>query len=200
MKKKPKSIKKPGIRIDMTPLVDVIMLLLTFFMLTATFKSVESEAVQVSLPKSFNTDSTKLPEKDVMTITLTPAGDIFVDVDNYLVRQEVFGDRFAIGLYHPDSTTKSEIEETGKVGNKDFSRKVIILNKAQFEKTLTDLRLTLKNMTDNQSDFRIVLKGDKDTNFGIVEDLMASLKETRNTRFSLVTTFKFENEDEESEE
>ena len=198
--KKPRSIKKPGIRIDMTPLVDVIMLLLTFFMLTATFKSVESEAVEVSLPKSFNTDSTKLPEKDVMTITLTPAGDIFVDVDNYLVRQEVFGDRFAIGLYHPDSTTKSEIEETGKVGNKDFSRKVIILNKAQFEKTLTDLRLTLKNMTDNQSDFRIVLKGDKDTNFGIVEDLMASLKETRNTRFSLVTTFKFENEDEESEE
>jgi len=198
--KKPKSIKKPGIRIDMTPLVDVIMLLLTFFMLTATFKSVESEAVQVSLPKSFNTDSTKLPDKDVMTITLTPAGDIFVDVDNYLVRQEVFGDRFAIGLYHPDSTTKSEIEETGKVGNKDFGRKVVILNRAQFEKTLTDLRLTLKNMTDNQSDFRIVLKGDKDTNFGIVEDLMTSLKETRNTRFSLVTTFKFKEEGEESEE
>jgi len=190
--KKPRSIKKPGVRIDMTPLVDVIMLLLTFFMLTATFKTVESEAVEVTLPKSVNTDSTRLPEKDVMTITLTPAGDIFVDVDNYVVRKEVFGDRFAIGLYHPDSTTKSEIEETGKVGDKDFRRKVIILNKAQFEKTLTDLRLTLKNMTDNKSDFRIVLKGDKDTNFGIVEDLMSSLKETRNTRFSLVTTFKMD--------
>lgn len=190
--KKPRARTKPGVRIDMTPLVDVIMLLLTFFMLTATFKTVESEAVEVTLPKSVNTDSTRLPEKDVMTITLTPAGDIFVDVDNYVVRKEVFGDRFAIGLYHPDSTTQSEIERTGKVGNKDFRRKVIILNKAQFEKTLTDLRLTLKNMTDNQSDFRIVLKGDKDTNFGIVEDLMSSLKETRNTRFSLVTTFKMD--------
>ena len=190
--KKPKSRIKSGVRIDMTPLVDVIMLLLTFFMLTATFKSVESEAVEVTLPNSVNTDSTRLPEKDIMTITLTPAGDIFVDVDNYIVRKEVFGDRFAIGLYHPDSTTKSEIERTGKVGDKDFRRKVIILNKAQFEKTLTDLRLTLKNMTDNRSDFRIVLKGDKDTNFGIVEDLMSSLKETRNTRFSLVTTFKMD--------
>ena len=190
--KKPRARTKPGVRIDMTPLVDVIMLLLTFFMLTATFKTVESEAVEVTLPKSVNTDSTRLPEKDVMTITLTPAGDIFVDVDNYVVRKEVFGDRFAIGLYHPDSTTKSEIELTGKVGHKDFGRKVIILNKAQFEKTLTDLRLTLKNMTDNQSDFRIVLKGDKDTDFGIVEDLMSSLKETRNTRFSLVTTFKMD--------
>lgn len=190
--KKPRTRTKPGVRIDMTPLVDVIMLLLTFFMLTATFKTVESEAVEVTLPKSVNTDSTRLPEKDVMTITLTPAGDIFVDVDNYLVRKEVFGDRFAIGLYHPDTTTKSEIERTGKVGLKDFGRKVIILNKAQFEKTLTDLRLTLKNMTDNQSDFRIVLKGDKDTDYGMFEDLMSSLKETRNTRFSLVTTFKMD--------
>lgn len=190
--KKPRTRTKPGVRIDMTPLVDVIMLLLTFFMLTATFKTVESEAVEVTLPQSVNTDSTRLPEKDVMTITLTPAGDIFVDVDNYLVRKEVFGDKFAIGLYHPDTTTKSEIERTGKVGLKDFGRKVIILNKAQFEKTLTDLRLTLKNMTDNQSDFRIVLKGDKDTDYGMFEDLMSSLKETRNTRFSLVTTFKMD--------
>ena len=190
--KKPKSRIKAGVRIDMTPLVDVIMLLLAFFMLTATFKSVESEAVEVTLPKSVNTDSTRLPEKDIMTITLTPAGDIFVDVDNYVVRKEVFGDKFAIGLYHPDTTTKSEIERTGKVGLKDFGRKVIILNKAQFEKTLTDLRLTLKNMTDNQSDFRIVLKGDKDTDYGMFEDLMSSLKETRNTRFSLVTTFKMD--------
>jgi len=198
--KKPRARTRPGVRIDMTPLVDVIMLLLTFFMLTATFKTVESEAVEVMLPQSYNTDSTRLPDKDIMTITLTPAGDIFVDVDNYIVREEVFGDRFAIGLYHPDSTTKSEIEQTGKVGNKDFRRKVVLLNKAQFEKTLTDLRLTLKNMTDNQSDFRIVLKGDKDTNFGIVEDLMASLKETRNTRFSLVTTFKMDKKESEGEE
>ena len=36
--KKARSIKKPGVNIDMTPLVDVIMLLLTFFMLVATFK------------------------------------------------------------------------------------------------------------------------------------------------------------------
>jgi biopolymer transport protein ExbD len=42
-------------------------------------------------------------------------------------------------------------------------------------------------MTQNKSDFKIVLKGDKDVDFGVVEDLMQSLKDTRNTRFSLVT-------------
>ncbi|MBS1494264.1 MAG: biopolymer transporter ExbD [Bacteroidetes bacterium] len=184
---KSRSIKKPGVKIDMTPLVDVIMLLLTFFMLTATFKAEMSENIEVKLPKSLNVDTTKLPEKDVMTLSLTKVGDIYVDVDNFKVRKEVFGDEFGIGVYHPDSTGKTEVEMTQKIGGKDVKRKPIIMNKDKFEKTLSDLRLSLKNMTQNKSDFKIVLKGDKDVDFAVVEDLMASLKSTRNTRFSLVT-------------
>ncbi len=186
---KSRSTKKPGINIDMTPLVDVIMLLLTFFMLTATFKAAESE-VEVSLPKSVNTDSTKLPDQDIMTLTLTPQGDIWVDVDNYDVRKEVFGDPFAIGLYHPDSTSKSEFELTGKVGDKQFKRQVVLLDREGFEKIINDLRISLKNMSDNQRDYKIVIKGDQQTNYGVVEDLMESLKETKNTRFALVTDLK----------
>lgn len=189
---KSRSTKKPGINIDMTPLVDVIMLLLTFFMLTATFKAAESEIVEVKLPKSVNTDSTRLPDNDIMTLTLTPAGDIWIDVDSYDVRKEVFGDAFGIGLYHPDTTSKSEYEETGKVGDKMLKRQVILLDKAGFEKIMNDLRLQLKNMSDNTRDYKIVLKGDKDTNYGLVEDLMESLKDSRNTRFALVTDLKIE--------
>lgn len=184
---KSRSIKKPGVKIDMTPLVDVIMLLLTFFMLTATFKAEMSENIEVKLPKSLNVDTTKLPEKDVMTLSLTKVGDIYLDVDNFKVRKEVFGDEFGIGVYHPDSLGKTEIETTQKIGGKEVKRKPLIMNKEKFEKTLSDLRLALKNMTQNKSDFKIVLKGDKDVDFGVVEDLMQSLKDTRNTRFSLVT-------------
>jgi biopolymer transport protein ExbD len=186
---KSRSTKKPGINIDMTPLVDVIMLLLTFFMLTATFKAAESE-VEVSLPKSVNTDSTKLPDQDIMTLTLTPEGDIWIDVDSYDVRKEVFGDPFAIGLFHPDSTSKSEYELTGKVGDKQFKRQVVLLDREGFEKIINDLRISLKNMSDNQRDYKIVIKGDQQTNYGVVEDLMESLKETKNTRFALVTDLK----------
>lgn len=184
---KSRSIKKPGVKIDMTPLVDVIMLLLTFFMLTATFKAEMSENIEVKLPKSINIDTTKLPEKDVMTLSLTKEGDIYLDVDNFKVKKEVFGSEFGLGVYHPDSSSKSEFELTQKIAGKEVKRDVKILNKEQFEKTLSDLRLSLKNMTQNKSDFKIVLKGDKDVNFATVEDLMQSLKDTRNTRFSLVT-------------
>ncbi|KAA0210170.1 MAG: biopolymer transporter ExbD [Ignavibacteriaceae bacterium] len=188
--KKPKAAKKPGVNIDMTPLVDVILLLLTFFMLTATFKAAESEGVEVSLPESINVDTTKLPEIDVMTITLSPTGDIFLDVDNYLVREEVFGDKFAIGVWHPDSTSKSEIIETGKVGDVVLRRKPVLLDKDQFERTMNELRVALRNMTDGKSDFRIVVKGDRDGKYGAMEDLMAALKNSGNTRFALVTEIK----------
>lgn len=190
--KKSRSIKKPGINIDMTPLVDVIMLLLTFFMLTATFKAAESEAVEVSLPKSINTDSTRLPDTDIMIITLTPQGDVFLDVDNYKVREVVYGDPFAIGMYHPDSTTTSEVVTTGKVGNKEFKRNIKVMTREQFEKSMLEMRAALMNMTEGKQDFRIVVKGDKDTDFGVVQDLMSSLKETNNTRFALVTDLKSE--------
>lgn len=192
MVKKVREIKKASIHIDMTPLVDVIMLLLTFFMLTATFKAAESEAVEVSLPQSIYSDpDNKMRENDVLTLTLTNKGDVIVDVDSYKIRQKVFGEEFAIGVYHPDSTTKSEVETKGTVGNKELKRKAVLLNKAQFEKVLVDLKSSLRSISGNpKAEFQVVVKGDKDVDYGIVEDLMDSLHETQNKIFSLVTMIK----------
>jgi len=36
-------------------------------------------------------------------------------------------------------------------------------------------------------DLRIVVKGDKESSIGAIQDLMDILKETKNTRFALVT-------------
>jgi biopolymer transport protein ExbD len=195
--KKVRDIKKAAIHIDMTPMVDVIMLLLTFFMLTATFKAAESEAVEVSLPQSIYSDpDNKMRENDVMTLSLTKEGDVFLDVDNYKVREKVFGDQFALGVYHPDSTTKSEVEIKGTVGNKEIKRKLVLLNRASFEKALVDLKSTLRSTSSNpKAEFQVVIKGDKDTDYGIVEDLMDSLHETNNKLFSLVTIIKADKKD-----
>lgn len=185
--KKARSIKKPGVNIDMTPLVDVIMLLLTFFMLVATFKVESTESIEIKLPESAVTDTTKLPEKDIMTMTLTKNGDVFVDVDNFKVREKVFGDALGLGIFHPDSTGKSEYEQTGLVMGKPIKRKMVVMNREQFEKALKELRLELKNQTGGKSDFRLVIKGDSESDYGMMEDLMEIFKTTRNTRFALVT-------------
>ena len=78
---------RQGVRIDMTPLVDVAFLLLTFFMLTTQFKP--EEAVTITLPSS--TSEFKLPESDVMTVSIADDGRLFLGVDSQHLRARLFG-------------------------------------------------------------------------------------------------------------
>jgi biopolymer transport protein ExbD len=191
-----KKPRRPGVNIDMTPYVDVIMLILTFFMLTAQFKAELSEDIQVNLPKSGN-DTTKLPERNVMTLVVNKYGDIFADVDNVKVRADVLGDEVALAAFHPDSTTPAGFETGANLGGeRELKRPLVIFkDREKFKKLLIDYRLSSKNIVGK--DLRIVVKGDKDTDFGAIQDLMDMLKETMNTRFSLVTDMEREEEKKE---
>ncbi len=62
-----KKMRRIGISIDMTPMVDIAFLLLIFFMATTVFKPPEKD--QISLPES-NSEA-KAPESDVITIAVT---------------------------------------------------------------------------------------------------------------------------------
>src|SRR5690349_13303550 len=62
-------LKRHGFHIDMTPLVDVGFLLLTFFMLTAKFKSDTGESLEIKLPQA-QADTTKLPDVNIVTLTI----------------------------------------------------------------------------------------------------------------------------------
>lgn len=79
--------KRHGVLIDMTPLVDVAFLLLTFFMLTTTFKP--PEEVSIDLPQS--NSIIKLPASNVITLSLSKDGRIFMDVDAQKLRGHLFG-------------------------------------------------------------------------------------------------------------
>jgi biopolymer transport protein ExbD len=91
--------KKPRIpvRIDMTPMVDVGFLLFTFFMLTTSFRP--PEEVQIILPESHS--QFKLPESDVMMVTISKDGRIFLGLDSQRLRARVFG---------PENQLRSAIE------------------------------------------------------------------------------------------
>ena len=76
-----------GTRIDMTPMVDVAMLLLTFFMMTTQFKPPED--VDVVLPASHS--EFKLPESHIMMLYVTKDGKIWLGFDTQGMMERLFG-------------------------------------------------------------------------------------------------------------
>lgn len=94
--------RRVSIRIDMTPMVDVIILLLIFFFMTAQFK--EPEAVEVTLPSA--AAGVRIPKDiDVISVTVDADGQIYVnnksierqgDVTNMVKRARI--DAFNAGV------------------------------------------------------------------------------------------------------
>jgi len=78
--------KRVGFRIDMTPMVDVAFLLLTFFMLTTKFRP--PEIVRIDLPSSHS--ERKLPETDVLTVSVSSNNAFFMGVSSQQSREKIF--------------------------------------------------------------------------------------------------------------
>lgn len=142
---------RAGVRIDMTPLVDVAFLLLTFFMLTTQFKP--TEEVTITLPSSHS--DYKLPESDVMTINLAQDGRIFLGLDSQILRARIFG-------------KENELKAS------------VLVPKEQLANYLVQCRTANPKL-------RTVIKGDRESDYGVAEDVMEILQKTLITKFSLVT-------------
>jgi biopolymer transport protein ExbD len=61
--------------LNLTPLIDIVFLLLVFFMLTAHF--IEDQAIDIKLPVAQS--SRPSVEDDTVEVTLLPNGDLLVD-------------------------------------------------------------------------------------------------------------------------
>ncbi|HEV8512460.1 MAG TPA: biopolymer transporter ExbD, partial [Cyclobacteriaceae bacterium] len=71
--------------IDMTPMVDLAFLLVTFFMLTAT--ATPDEPVQVSIPSSVS--EMPIPERDMIIISIGKDNKVFFTVDGQFTRAKM---------------------------------------------------------------------------------------------------------------
>ncbi len=71
-----KKKRRLAIHIDMTPMVDVSLLLLTFFMLTTAFN--RPQAMEINLPPSDT--KVEVAETNLMTLLVTPDGSIYYHI------------------------------------------------------------------------------------------------------------------------
>lgn len=86
--KKHKKKRRLNVRIDMTPMVDVAFLLLTFFMLTTVFS--KPQTMEINLPP----DETKVEvaESNLLTLRIDAAGTIFWNMGTELPKKIAFAE------------------------------------------------------------------------------------------------------------
>jgi biopolymer transport protein ExbD len=68
--------KRIGVRIDMTPMVDIAFLLLIFFMVTTVFR--RPQALEMTLPAEVN--EVEIPENNVLQIRVNQGGDVYYNI------------------------------------------------------------------------------------------------------------------------
>ncbi len=73
------------LEVNITPLIDVVFLLLIFFMVSTTFD--KESRIKVELPQSATQDE-KVEEKDVLTITIDVSGRFYVN-DREVINTEI---------------------------------------------------------------------------------------------------------------
>ena len=199
-------IKKADIWIDMTPMSDVMVLLLTFFMLTSTF--VKNEAVKVNAPGSVS--EIKVPETQVLQIIVDKSGKVFIGLDKPGYMQEMltgFEGKFS-GL------SLSPLQEKNFVGLASFG---VPMNKmsdvlkheaSDINNIQKDMGIPLDSINGGMSEFqcwvdaarnasfgddmKIAIKADAATKCGVVKKMMSELQDMSENRYYLITTLKKE--------
>ena len=196
-------IKKQDTFIDMTPMSDVMVLLLTFFMLTATF--VKEEPIQVQTPGSVS--EIKIPEKNLLTIFVNPQGQVYMNLDSEpnmrALLDQMESTNALSGLSpeqksafancptfgHPLNLMKSWLspENSGKRNDLLHQPNAGI----PCDSTNDELKIWVQAARDAVGDeMRIAIKADATTTYAVIKKVMDSLRSIHENRYNLITNLK----------
>ena len=191
-------IQKKDIWIDMTPMSDVMTLLLCFFMLTSTFLT--PEPVSVTAPNSVS--EVKIPEQDLLTILVTPEGKIFAGTENknhMKTMLETMTDKFGVQL---NANQQKHFLEDAMVGAPMAQLSTYLnLEPEKMTEAIQTLGLPLDSINGGKSvfqewvtaardanpDIKLAIKCDSKTPYATIKKLMSELQDMNENRFQLIT-------------
>jgi len=196
-------VKKHDIWIDMTPMSDVMVLLLTFFMLTSTF--VKNEPVKVNQPSSVS--EIKVPEKDVLNIVVDKTGKVFMSMDNQndlLSLIQGMNETSSIGLTNQEMM-KFQADPMWGVPLNSLKGYLGLPNEKMTEVITgaeagvpldsidggkSEFQLWVTEALNVNEDIKIAIKADADTPYANVKKLMSELQDMNQNRYYLITSLK----------
>lgn len=201
-------IEKKDVWIDMTPMSDVMVLLLTFFMLTSTF--VKNEPVKVNTPGSVS--EIKVPEKDVLTISVAKDGKVFMSIENandLVSVVDAMTSRFGVTLNGAQREALKKHSMLGVSVEKlpaylslpedqmaDAIQKEGIptdsIDNGDGKKGMSEFQLWVAEAVLANEDMKIAIKADSDTPYKTVKTVMSELQDMNQNRYYLITSLKKE--------
>ncbi len=169
--------RRIGFRIDMTPMVDVAFLLLTFFMLTTKFRP--PEPVQIDLPSAHAEQ--KVPESNILTVSVSSDNRYFMGVSSQPSRVRIF-----------ERVIRPKLESAGVIGP------AVADSLQQFK--LTEVFPVRKNELNHfiesarfaNQRLRPVVKADVEADFEAVNHVLKLFKDSNILTFNLVTVLEKE--------
>ena len=192
-------VKRQSTFIDMTAMSDVTVLLLTFFMLTATF--LPKEPVQVLTPQSVS--EVKVPDYNVLNILIDPQGKVFLNIDrpeNKKAVLELMGQDY--GITFTDKQIRSFIEQTHIGVPMNRMAAFLDMSLSSQDSEIKKWGVPSDSVNDQFSrwikhareiggeSMGIAIKADQTTAYPLVDKIMKSLVKMKENRYSLVTSLR----------
>ena len=194
-------MKKSIPRIDMTPMVDMFSLLLTFFILTAQFRPQES--VTVDTPSSIS--ETPAPEGYQISLTIDGDSKVYFNVVGGMdtsehIRAKVLQEiaNFYSLEFTQDETDKFEALSASSLSLPVQNLKAWInaenmADRDQYntgmpmDSTDNQLNMWIRSSRQVKQDLSVIIKGDADADYKVVRRVIDVLQDNNVNRFDLVT-------------
>jgi biopolymer transport protein ExbD len=192
-------VPRKSTSVDMTAMTDVAFLLLTFFMLATQFKP--EEAVTIDAPSSVA--EVPLPDKDMMTITISDDSRVFFELQGQQYKEELIK---KVADIHKITFTPDQIKNfslmssfgvpLNNLGNllntKSADRAKFVQAGIPCDSLNNELAewIWQSRLINNQ--VRVAIKGDQDANFPVVKQVIKTLQEKKVNRFNFITNMSTE--------
>ena len=190
----------------MTPMSDVMVLLLTFFMLTSTF--VKQEPVRVNTPGSVS--EIKVPENNVLNILVSDDGKIFMSLDKTTDKEAALQDvtgQFGIQLtaeqqkkFSDDPMWGVPMDDLQAYLNMDKNKMPEAIKNygiptdsvkgKEGDAAMSEFQIWVKAAKEANPDAKIAIKADEKTPYKTVKKIMSELQDMNEHRYYLITQYK----------